>query len=215
YSLGKKHPLSRNSWWILPAFWSALLLFVIFKVSFVENGPIFFSVSGPGSMHAPLWMSLLAGLLIGFIAQRSRFCSVGAIRDAVLVKDFHLLSGLIAFLVSAFVLNLILGQFHYGFEGQPVAHTDFLWNTLGMVLAGLAFALAGGCPGRQLFLSGEGDMDAGVFVMGMLVGAGLAHNFGIAASSKGVTFVGQMAVIIGIVFCMVLGFTNSRGGREI
>jgi hypothetical protein len=37
-----------------------------------------------------------------------------------------------------------------------------------MFLAGLAFCLAGGCPGRQLILSGEGDADAGVFVMGMI-----------------------------------------------
>jgi hypothetical protein len=32
-----------------------------------------------------------------------------------------------------------------------------------MVVAGLAFALAGGCPGRQLFLSGEGDRSTGIW----------------------------------------------------
>ena len=51
-----------------------------------------------------------------------------------------------------------------------------IWNFLGMALSGLAFALAGGCPGRQLFLSGEGDGDAGVFVLGMVTGAGLADR---------------------------------------
>ena len=69
-------------------------------------------------------------------------------------------------------------------------------------------------PGGS-FLSGEGDMDAGIFVMGMLIGAGLAHNFGIASSPKGVTYVGQIAVIVGLVFCLLLGFTNSRGGEKI
>jgi uncharacterized protein len=89
-------------------------------------------------------------------------------------------------------MNLILGQFHPGFEGQPIAHTNYLWNFVGMILAGLAFALAGGCPGRQFFLSGEGDLDAGVFVLGMIIGAAFAHNFALASSPKGVTAYGPV-----------------------
>ncbi|MCF8054944.1 MAG: YedE-related selenium metabolism membrane protein [Deltaproteobacteria bacterium] len=213
YSLGKKQPLSKKAGWLLPVFWGVLLLLLIFQVKPLETGALFFSASGPGSLHPAVWLSLLAGLAIGIIAQRSRFCSVGAIRDAVLVKDFHLFSGLLAFLGAALVWNLLLGQFRLGFEGQPIAHTDSLWNALGMVLAGMAFVLAGGCPGRQVFLSGEGDMDAAVFVMGMLVGAGLAHNFGVAASPGGVTLAGQVTVILGIIICLILGFTNLRGGE--
>jgi len=88
-----------------------------------------------------------------------------------------------------------------------VAHTMGLWNFGGMVLAGLAFCLAGGCPGRQLFLSGEGDGDAAVFVMGMIVGAGIAHNFGLASSPAGVGPYGVPAVIIGLLVCLFIGFT--------
>ena len=117
--------------------------------------------------------TLIVGLGIGFIAQRSRFCTMGAIRDTVLFGQTHLLSGFISLVVFAFLTNLIMGQFKAGFVGQPVAHTMHIWNFGGMTLAGLAFALAGGCPGRQLFLSGEGDGDAAVFVLGMIVGAGL------------------------------------------
>ena len=47
---------------------------------------------------------------------------------------------------------------------------------------GLAFALGGGCPGRQVFLSGEGDSDAFIFFAGMLTGAALAHNFLLASA---------------------------------
>ncbi|HOW57795.1 MAG TPA: hypothetical protein PKZ12_07315, partial [Smithellaceae bacterium] len=69
------------------------------------------------------------------------------------------------------------------------------------------FALAGGCPGRQLFMSGEGDMDAGIFVLGMIVGAGIAHNFALASSPKGAAAFGPAAVIVGLAFCLVTGFT--------
>ncbi len=206
YSLGRSYPQKAANGWIFPAFMAGLFLLLIFRVQFAPDGPIFFSQKGPGSMHAAIWISLAAGLLIGIIAQRSRFCTMGAVRDAVLIKDFHLLSGVGALVVAALVMNLILGQFHPGFAGQPIAHTDHAWNFLGMTLSGLAFALAGGCPGRQLFLAGEGDMDAGIFALGMIVGAGIAHNFATASSAKGVGAFGPAAVIVGLIFCLVVGF---------
>jgi hypothetical protein len=208
YSLGRACPQKPLSGWIFPAFMLGLFLLLVFQASFSEGGPIFFSQKGPGSQHAPLWISLAAGLLVGILAQRSRFCTMGAIRDVILIRDFHLISGVAALLVFAFASNLVLGQFNPGFVGQPIAHTDALWNFLGMALSGLAFVLAGGCPGRQLFLSGEGDMDAGIFALGMIVGAGIAHNFALASSAKGVGAFGPSAVVIGFLFCLAVGLTQ-------
>jgi YedE family putative selenium metabolism protein len=185
-----------------------LFLLLVFQVSFTPGGPIFFSAKGPGSQHAPILFSIAAGLIIGAIAQRSRFCTMGAFRDVILIKDFHLISGVAALLVFAFVTNMVLGQFKPGFEGQPVAHTQHIWNFLGMALSGLAFVLAGGCPGRQLFLSGEGDMDAAIFAIGMIVGAGIAHNFAMASSPKGIGAFGPAAVIVGFLFCLIIGLTQ-------
>lgn len=206
YSLGRSQPQKAWSGYVFPAFMLGLLLLLFFHVSFSEDGPIFFSASGPGAMHAPLWISFGAGITIGVIAQRSRFCTMGALRDVMLVRDFHLISGVAALLAAAFLMNLLLGQFKIGFEGQPIAHTDHLWNFLGMCLAGLAFTLAGGCPGRQLFLSGEGDLDAGIFALGMIFGAAFSHNFAMASSPKGTAAFGPAGVIVGMIFCLVIGF---------
>jgi YedE family putative selenium metabolism protein len=166
-------------------------------------------------MHAPLFISLVIGLVIGFIAQRSRFCTMGAFRDLILFRHIHLLTGLISLVLFAFVTNLVLGQFNPGFEGQPVAHTMQIWNFAGMVLAGLAFALAGGCPGRQLFLSGEGDGDAAIFVLGMIMGAPIAHNFGLASSPKGVGPHGIAAVAVGLIVCLFIGFTMRKNIKGV
>jgi len=117
------------------------------------------------------------------------------------------MSGVAGLLVAATAMNLVLGQFRPGFAGQPIAHTDHLWNFLGMALAGLAFVLAGGCPGRQLFLSGEGDLDAGIFVLGMIVGAGVSHNFALASSPAGVAPFGPAGVVVGLLFCLAVGFS--------
>jgi YedE family putative selenium metabolism protein len=168
-------------------------------------------------MAAPLLISLTVGLLIGFLAQRTRFCTMGAVRDVILMRDTHLLSGVLALIVTAFVTNLALGQFKFGFSGMPIAHSSLLWNILGMVLAGLAYALAGGCPGRQLFLAGEGNGDSAIFVLGMITGAAIAHNFNLAGRADaivdgvlqvgGISQYGMIAVVLGLVVCLAIGFT--------
>jgi hypothetical protein len=113
-------------------------------------------------------------------------------------------------------MNLVYGQFHAGFtlgtspEGkaimQPAAHTVYWLNVGGMVLAGLSFTLAGGCPGRQIFLSGEGDADAAMFVLGMLLGAGVAHNFLMVGEGP----LAPYAVVLGLIIVIVIGIA----GRE-
>ena len=217
YNLGRTQRTHASVGWILPVMMIGLLGLRIFEPQFGEGGPIFFSEKGPGSLHAPLWISLAAGLIIGILAQRTRFCTMGSFRDVILMRDTHLISGVGALLVVAFIVNLILGQVKFGFAGQPVAHSSQLWNFLGMLLSGLAYALAGGCPGRQLFLSGEGDGDAAVFVLGMITGAAFAHNFTLAGAPDkvvegvvqvgGLNQYGMIAVILGLVACVAIGLS--------
>jgi len=213
YNLGRSQATHASVGWLLPL---TMLGFLVLMLVFPrvegqdKSGVLFYSLKVPGSMHAAVVLSLVMGLVIGFLAQRSRFCTMGAIRDFVLFRQTHLLSGFVALVVFAFLTNLVLGQFHPGFANQPVAHTMTLWNFGGMVLAGLAFALGGGCPGRQLFLAGEGDGDAAVFVLGMIVGAGFAHNFGLASSPQGVGPHGIAAVITGLLVCLFIGFTMTQ-----
>jgi len=213
YTLGRTEKTHTSVGWLLPLVMVGfLVLMLVFPQIQDEpkNDILFYSLKGPGAMHAPLAFSLLVGLAVGFLAQRSRFCTMGAFRDLILFRQAHLFFGLLSLLVFAVVTNLLVGQFKPGFAGQPVAHTMHLWNVGGMVLAGLAFALAGGCPGRQLFLAGEGDGDAAVFVLGMIVGAGFAHNFGLASSPNGVGPHGIAAVIIGLLVCVFIGLTMRR-----
>ncbi len=210
YSLGRAKVFPWAAGWIMPAIAAGFLVLMLLNPPIAgegKSGVLFYSVSGPGSMYAPFAVSLGIGLFIGILAQRSRFCTMGAIRDLLLFRQVHLLSGALALLVFAFIANLALGQFNPGFENQPVAHTSHAWNALGMVLAGLAFALAGGCPGRQLFLSGEGDGDAAIFVIGMIAGAAFSHNFGLASSPAGVGPHGIAAVVVGLAVCAAIGFT--------
>ncbi len=210
YNLGRTQPTYASVGWLFPLIVLGLLTLRLMFPQIPDkdlSGILFYSLKGPGSQHAALAVSLAVGLAVGFVAQRSRFCTMGALRDLILFRQIHLFSGMLALLVVAFLTNLVVGQFKPGFAGQPVAHTMELWNFGGMVVGGLAFALAGGCPGRQLFMAGEGDGDAAVFVLGMIVGAAVSHNFGLASSPAGVGPHGIAAVIISLVVLLFIGLT--------
>jgi YedE family putative selenium metabolism protein len=210
FSLNKSQAQSGVEGFIMPAMSVVLLVLVIVAPAF-----IFFSEEGPGSQHAPILVALIAGLAVGALAQKTRLCTAGGIRDAIMFKDFHLLSGFIAIFAAVLVGNLILdfsginpAAFHLGFAGQPVAHTDGLWNFLGMALVGVTGVMLGGCPLRQVILSGSGNSDAAVAVAGMVAGAAFAHNFGLASSAKGPTGAGQIAVIVGFAVAAVVTVGN-------
>lgn len=213
YNLGSSHKSYTSLGWVFP--FVMMVFFIIMLLNPIipwegESGVLFYSMNGPGALHAPIIISFLASLTIGVLAQRSRFCTMGAIRDLILFKQTHLFMGIVGLTVAAFLMNLLLSQFNPGFSNQPVAHTMQIWNFASMILAGLAFTLAGGCPGRQLFLSGEGDGDAVIFVLGMIAGAAFAHNFGLASSGSGVTTGGIIALFLGLVTCLIFGFTMKK-----
>ena len=140
---------------------------------------------------------------------------VGGIRDLVLFRETKLILGFVAILVSALACNLILNAatpdtyFHLSLAGQPVAHTDGLWDFLGMLLAGFGCVLLGGCPLRQLVLSGEGNTDSAMTVIGLMAGAAFAHNFGLASSGEGPTANGKIAVILGIAVVCAIACLNT------
>ena len=215
FSLGRSQTQGKISGLMLPALMLGLLVLYLADPQIVgelKSGVLFYSIKGPGSQHAPFIFSLCAGLAVGFLAQRSRFCTMGALRDVILFTQWYLALGFIAMFAAALVMNFSLGSFHWGFENQPVAQPDDLWNFMGMVTAGLAFALAGGCPGRQLFMAGEGDNDAAVFAVGLIVGTAMAHNFGMASSTAGIGPHGMAATLAGLGICLFVGFFNCKRG---
>ncbi|GCF94232.1 membrane protein [Enterococcus florum] len=207
YSLGKSVETKTTSGVMIPGFF--LALFGLFLLV-----PSLFSVSaeGPGSFHAPVLISLGGGLVFGGLAQLSAICFSGSIRDIILMKNFNRFTGVLTLFVVVLIYNLATGNFNLGFTEQPIAHTEHLWNILGLYVVGFAGVLLSGCPLRQLILTGQGSSDAGVTVIGMLVGAAFAHNFGLASSGEGTTEFGRIAVILCIVLLFVIALTH-RGKK--
>ena len=71
--------------------------------------------------------SILIGLGLGYLAQRSRMCFVGGIRDYILVKDKTLLRGFISFCITTWIIYSIL--FFTGIL-KPYYYTDKINNDI-------------------------------------------------------------------------------------
>ena len=230
YSLKRTYKQPKLEGAVAPAIQVVLLVVLVALPTLLV-----FSESGPGSMRAPIAISLIAGLVVGALAQRTRMCMVGGIRDVILFKETKLLAGFVALFVAALAGNLILnatqggGFFKLGFIGetwvQPVAHTDHVWNFLGMALVGYGCTLLGGCPLRQLILAGEGNTDSAITVTGLVVGAAFCHNFGLAGaagavkegvvtSAGGVGVNGRIMVVVGLVVCTIIACVNTFSKKE-
>ena len=216
YSLGREHDTNKTAGAVLP-----VLLIIGLCIS-VFAGVFAVSQSGPGSKHAPVFIALVVALIVGALAQKVRICFAGSIRNIFLMRDFDLMLPILGLFAVMLVFNLATGGFKLSFDGQPIAHSQQLWNILGLYAVGFGATLAGGCPLRQMTLAGQGSCDAAVTFVGMLVGAAFAHNFGLAGAAAsaataekaavlgGPSVAGQIVLVCCIAVLFVIAIANIR-----
>lgn len=206
----KDEPSTSKFLGFLPSILAILVLFAaIFELKLGENLPLFSSQKGPGSQHANIALSLILAVIIGFFVFKSKFCTIGAISRAI-DKNFSMLYGVFALIISATIINIALNRYNLGFLNQPIAHNDMIFNLLSMTLAGLCFSLASGCPGKHLAQMGSGNLNSAIFIIGMIIGASIAHNFNMASSPKGVTPNALYTIVIGFIICVGIGILNKK-----
>ena len=127
-------------------------------------------------------VSLGVGLIVGYLGQRSRMCTIGGLRDFVLVRDTALLKGVGAMLLASWVA---FGALHAiaGSDLNRLVAAGTTPSGIGAVVAilvgGLALGffatLSGACPLRQHVLAGQGRVGAWAFLAGFYL-AGIAYT---------------------------------------
>jgi YedE family putative selenium metabolism protein len=208
FVLGGEKEMPKAQGFVVPLFALVLLLFLFVHPSFIRLGQ-----KGPAAFHAPLPVSLSLAMVIGALAQRSGLCVTGGIRNYILAREKTLLNGLLTAFFVAVVFSLLLGRFNFGMNAQPASHLSHGWTFLAMALVGFGSVLIDGCPFRQLIKAGQGDLDAGVATLGMLVGGALVYLWFLASSSGGPTFQGKIAVLIGLIFSTGAAVAFRKRGR--
>ena len=175
-------------------------------VALIVKSPLLqFSANGPGAERAPFAIALAAGVFIGALAQRSRFCITGNIGNALMARDYKMASGVVAMLGSALIVSLLTGSFTPGLEAQPGSHTAYGWSFLGMGLVGITSVMIGGCPFRQVVLASQGSVDAAAAVLGMLAGGALVQTWAINSTSAGPTPMGKVATLGSFALILIVG----------
>jgi uncharacterized membrane protein YedE/YeeE len=122
--------------------------------------------------------SLIIGLTLGYVGQRSRLCFVGGLRDALLLRSWRLLIPMLAFALTAWVAFPLVAWAGGGAAG-PFGLPDV--TTLALTLiggfgVGAVSILANGCPFRQHVLAAQGAISSIAYLAGFLVGAVLFHT---------------------------------------
>jgi uncharacterized membrane protein YedE/YeeE len=153
-----------------------------------------FLVASAAILIIPL-VTLALGLLIGYLAQRSGFCSIGGMRDLMMFKHTRLFFGYLALIGGGFLGYLLFWAI------IPSAFPNFFWAAtqsdpfkpipgapgglsifsyvilaiIGGFGMGFVGVLLGGCPLRQLVMGTEGNLRSVFYILGLAVGAIIFH----------------------------------------
>jgi hypothetical protein len=213
YSLGKTSEVSLPIGLLGPIALIAPLIAWWFGVGLA--GPSLGADAATGPARAPWALALSLSLLAGGVLSATGFCAISAARSVFGGSRWMLLAAF-AFVVGYAIAAMVTGRFHTGLDGQPIAHADWLWNALALALVGACGAFAGGCPVRQIVMAGEGNGDAMVGCAGLMFGAAIAHNFGIASTAAsasaagGASANGAIAVVVLLALVIVYAASVSR-----
>ena len=153
-----------------------------------------FLVAASATLIVPI-ITLVLGLIIGYLAQRSGFCSIGGMRDLMMFKHTRLFFGyltliggaLIGYAIFWLIIPSAFPNFYWagtqGFTPIPGAPSGLqvgsyiILAVIGGFGMGLLGVLLGGCPLRQIVMSSEGGRNSLFFVIGLIVGAVVFHAF--------------------------------------
>lgn len=119
-----------------------------------------------------LILALVLGAAFGFVLDRIGATNPGYIIRMLNLSKLHLMKTILTGIGVASILmfgGLMLGLVDPGHLSVKTANTGVF---IGGILLGIGFAVAGYCPGTGLTAAVTGRIDAMVFVVGGLFGAG-------------------------------------------
>ncbi len=123
-----------------------------------------------GESNLAALFGLLGGIALGLAARVGRFCTLGAIEDALYSSDDRRLRMWgVAIGVAVFSVHLAGAQ--GGFDPSATVYLDRVWNPLATIIGGLLFgygmALSGNCGYGALARLGGGDLRSFMIVIVM------------------------------------------------
>ncbi len=154
----------------------------------------------PGLIQHVLWASFALAAAFGAIAQRTHFCTMGAVTDIVSIGDWsRMRMWLLAMGVAMIGFNGMVGLGWVEARHTIYAAPRLLWlsNLVGGLMFGFGMVLASGCGSKTLVRIGGGNLKS---VLVLLV-LGLAAY----ATLRGITAVLRVATVDAVAATLPVG----------
>ncbi|MEO5734016.1 MAG: YeeE/YedE family protein [Rubrivivax sp.] len=144
----------------------------------------------PGLMATVLWAAFALAAAFGAIAQRTHFCTMGAVADIVNIGDWRRMRmWVMAIGVAMIGFNAMVGAGLVQAASTIYAGPRLIWlsNIVGGLLFGIGMVLASGCGSKTLVRVGGGSLKSLVVFFVLAVSA--------YATLRGVVAVARVATI--------------------
>ncbi|HSQ71313.1 MAG TPA: YeeE/YedE family protein [Rubrivivax sp.] len=151
----------------------------------------------PGLVSQVLWAAFVLAAAFGAIAQRTHFCTMGAVADIVNMGDWtRMRMWLLAIGTAMIGFNLMVGLGWVEARHTVYAGAQLIWlsNVLGGLLFGFGMVLASGCGSKTLVRVGGGSLKA-LVVLCVLAIAAYATLRGVTAVLR-VSFIDAVALTL-------------------
>ncbi len=122
--------------------------------------------------------SLVLGLIIGYLGQRTRLCFIAGYRDFFMARDTTLLKGVLGAFLGALGGYTLFNWLGGNVPAFPMlfataglfSKATWLWTIVGGLGVGIVGVLSGGCPFRMHVLAFEGSKTHWFYLIGFYVG---------------------------------------------
>jgi uncharacterized protein len=144
----------------------------------------------PGLVNQVLWAAFGLAVVFGAIAQRTHFCTMGAVADIVNMGDWtRMRMWVLAIAVAIIGFNGMVALGWVEAKNSVYAAPRLMWlsNVLGGLMFGFGMVLASGCGSKTLVRVGGGSLKSlAVFVV---------LGFAAYATLRGITAVARVATV--------------------
>jgi hypothetical protein len=154
----------------------------------------------PGLVAQVLWAAFALAVVFGAIAQRTHFCTMGAVADIVNMGDrTRMRMWVLAMGVAVLGFNAMVALGWVQAAQTVYAGPKVIWlsNLLGGLLFGFGMVLASGCGSKTLVRVGEGSLKSLVVLLVLGVAA--------YATLRGITAVARVATVDAVAFTLPMG----------
>ena len=137
--------------------------------------------ASPGKLAAGLFF----GVIFGFLLQKGGVAKFDILVGVLLLENFIVVKVMLTAIIVGMLGSYLLRRM--GVIELQINPTKYAANTIGGLIFGVGFGLLAYCPGTNAAAVGQGNLDAWVGVLGLLLGSylyALSTNFGSGVISR-------------------------------